>query len=336
MTCSTSTLARDAADIDLSVTKVGTPNPVQVGSPFDVHDRGPRCGRRRRDRCVVTDVPPAGHAASASPGCGEVAGTATCDVGAVGAGDDVALEIVVTPTTANPALVEPAAVDASTDRRCRNSATPQSRRRRREPRPRLWRRVDNTRGHAGHDPRADHDSDDDGDTLSAIGSGLAGLGHVLVHGTSCMYTPAATPTAPTRHVHGERRPRRNRHGGGTVTITPVDDPPVLAPVGDQVVAESATSVVTISAADVDGDPRTSHDRQRRRLPRSSTTVTHGQLTLRPGFEDAGRHGPVTITVTSAGATRAGSSPSPSPTSTGPRQPQRSRWRRTRTCRSPSP
>ena len=41
-----------------------------------------------------------------------------------------------------------------------------------------------------------------------------------------------------------------------MTITPVDDPPVLAPVGDQVVAEGATSVVTISAADADGDPRT--------------------------------------------------------------------------------
>lgn len=38
-----------------------------------------------------------------------------------------------------------------------------------------------------------------------------------------------------------------------LTITPVNDAPVLAPIGDQTVAEGALLSVTVSASDVDGD-----------------------------------------------------------------------------------
>ena len=197
------TLCPDAAGIDLSVTKVGTPNPVQVGSPLTYTITVHNVGDADATGVVVTDVLPAGVTlASASPGCDEVAGTVTCDVGTVGAGDDVAREIVVTPTTANPALVNTAAVDASTDPTpADNSATatvvvvgggnhdPRA----------VADACDDTRGHAGHDPRADQRQRRR--RRHPLGHRVRPRrpGHVLVHRHELrVHAGCRTPTAPTR------------------------------------------------------------------------------------------------------------------------------------------
>ena len=89
----------------------------------------------------------------------------------------------------------------------------------------------------------------------------------------------------------------------SITVNSVNDPPVLAPIGVQVLDEGMTMNVTISASDPDGDLLTLSASG---LPAFATLADNGDgtglLTLTPGFDDVGDYPGVEITVSDGGLT----------------------------------
>ncbi|MDW7710102.1 MAG: Ig-like domain-containing protein [Deferrisomatales bacterium] len=83
----------------------------------------------------------------------------------------------------------------------------------------------------------------------------------------------------------------------TITVTDVDRPPVLAPIGNKTVAEGSLLNFTVSAADPDGDPVTITTSA---LP-TGATFDGTTFSWTPGFTQAGSY-PVTFTATAGGLT----------------------------------
>jgi hypothetical protein len=79
----------------------------------------------------------------------------------------------------------------------------------------------------------------------------------------------------------------------TITVTDVNRPPVLDPIGNRTVAEGATLTFTATATDPDSDPLTFSPAN---LPTGATLLGSGQFTWTPGFGAAGSYPNVTIGV----------------------------------------
>jgi uncharacterized repeat protein (TIGR01451 family) len=102
---------------DVSVTQTDTPDPVSVGQDVTYQLLVGNGGPSVAQNVVVTDSVPAGTSfVSATPSqgsCGEAAGIVTCALGALGVGDTVTIDVVVT-TAANGTITNDAAVATST------------------------------------------------------------------------------------------------------------------------------------------------------------------------------------------------------------------------------
>ena len=94
----------------------------------------------------------------------------------------------------------------------------------------------------------------------------------------------------------------------TINVTPANQPPVLAPIADQTIAENATGSIAVNATDPDGDVVTLlfyGASVGDPLPAFVTPDYPGgiggsaTLDLAPGFSDAGTY-PITVVATSAG------------------------------------
>ncbi|MGQ0678380.1 MAG: choice-of-anchor P family protein [Actinomycetota bacterium] len=104
-TATTTTTVNPIPMADLSVTKTDSPDPVQVGDELTytvtVTNNSPTTGATG---VVAEDTLPAGvtfvSAVSTIGSCAEAAGTVTCDIGNLGAGQSAVITIKVTPTAA--------------------------------------------------------------------------------------------------------------------------------------------------------------------------------------------------------------------------------------------
>ena len=81
-------------------------------------------------------------------------------------------------------------------------------------------------------------------------------------------------------------------GSVTVTITVVNDAPVLAPIGGRTVMETANVSITPTATDVDEDALTFTTGA---IP-AGASFLNGVFSWTPGYDQAGNH-PVTFKVT---------------------------------------
>ena len=136
-------------------------------------------------------------------------------------------------------------------------------------------------------------TDQDGDTVTFSATSDTNNVTVSVIGDQLTMTPAAnwngvaviTVTADDGN-------------GGTdvedffLTVTPVNDPPVLSPIGDRTTPEDTPKTITVSASDVDGDNITYTATSSN--PNVTCTVNGDQLTMTPAGNWTGTS---TITVT---------------------------------------
>jgi len=101
---------------DLALTQTATPNPITAGQPLTYNLNVTNDGPGAATAVTVTDVLPGGatfvSAAAAQGSCTTSAGTVTCALGTLNAGQAVALTIVVRPATAG-ALSNTATVNAT-------------------------------------------------------------------------------------------------------------------------------------------------------------------------------------------------------------------------------
>jgi hypothetical protein len=142
-----------------------------------------------------------------------------------------------------------------------------------------------------------NDSDVDGGTLAIESVAQGAHGAAVINGTSVTYIPAADWFGEDSFGYTVS----DGQGGTdtatvTVTVTSVNDPPVLNPVGNQVVAEGAELVIVLGATDPDtGDA----------LTYSASNVPDGAVwnagtatfTWTPGYDQAGSWAGVRFEVT---------------------------------------
>ncbi len=146
-----------------------------------------------------------------------------------------------------------------------------------------------------------NDTDPDGDALTVSAAGPAAHGAVEVTGGAVRYTPEpdfnGTDVFPYTVTDGTAEAAATV----SVTVSPVGDPPVLAPIGDQTVAEGQVLRVDLSAADPDGDALAFGAEG---LPAFCSLEDHGDgtaaLRCAPGQGDAGEYS-ITVRVTDDGS-----------------------------------
>ncbi|MEE9293850.1 MAG: CFI-box-CTERM domain-containing protein [Phycisphaerae bacterium] len=105
-----------ANDTDVSVTESGSPDPVTVGSSLTYTITVANAGPGAATGVTLTDTLPAGVTfVSAAPSQGSCSGTSTvtCDLMTVIDGVNATVTLIVTPTTANPALSNTASVSGN-------------------------------------------------------------------------------------------------------------------------------------------------------------------------------------------------------------------------------
>ena len=146
-----------------------------------------------------------------------------------------------------------------------------------------------------------NDTDADGDTLTAV------LVSGVTHGTlalnangSFAYTPATNYSGPDSFTYRARDGSLDSNVVTvSLTVTPVNDAPVLAPIGTQTVAEDSVLTFVVSATHIDGGP----------LVYSTTALPAGAafdpstrtFSWRPGFDQAGTPDPQVTFIVSDGA-----------------------------------
>ncbi|HEY3281768.1 MAG TPA: Ig-like domain-containing protein, partial [Armatimonadota bacterium] len=131
-------------------------------------------------------------------------------------------------------------------------------------------------------------TDPDGDTLTyAI---VAPPAHGTLTGTApnLTYTPAANYNGPDSFSFSVRDPAQaTSQAAVSITVTPVNDPPVLTVPGTQTGSEGQTLSFTVSATDVDGDALTLSASG---LPTGATfTAATGVFSWTPSFSQAGSY-----------------------------------------------
>lgn len=90
-----------AVQADLSLAMSDTPDPVLVGSNVTYSASVTNNGPSLATGVTMTDMlPTSASLVSASPGCNEVAGTVTCNVGNLASGNTVSVTVIVNVTTA--------------------------------------------------------------------------------------------------------------------------------------------------------------------------------------------------------------------------------------------
>ncbi len=146
-----------------------------------------------------------------------------------------------------------------------------------------------------------NDADPDGDPLAVTSAGPAAHGTVQVTGGAVRYTPDpdfnGTDTFPYAVTDGTAEATATV----TVSVSPAPDPPVLAEIPDQGVAEGQVLQVTLSATDPDGDALAFGATG---LPAFCSMEDRGDgtaaLRCAPGQGDAGTY-TVTVRVTDDGS-----------------------------------
>lgn len=102
-----------------------------------------------------------------------------------------------------------------------------------------------------------NDTDADGNALTAVlvNGPTNVLSFTLNSNGSFSYTPKANFNGTDSFTYKARDPSNAESNVATVTITvnPVNDPPVLSPIGNKTVKEGESLQFTVSGADVDGD-----------------------------------------------------------------------------------
>ena len=146
-----------------------------------------------------------------------------------------------------------------------------------------------------------NDSDADGDPLTAV------LVSDVSHGTlllkpdgSFTYTPAANYTGSDSFTYkASDGSLESNVVAVSLTVTPVNDAPVLAPIGDKTIAEDSVLTFTVSATDVDGNPLTYATTV---LPAGATFNPDTHIfSWRPGFDQAGTLNPQVTFIVNDGA-----------------------------------
>ena len=98
-------------------------------------------------------------------------------------------------------------------------------------------------------------TDVDGDALTY--TVVNGPAHGVLSGTApgLTYTPAPTTTARQLHLQGQRRTADSAAATVSITVTPVNDPPV-ANAQAVTTAEDTALAITLTGSDADGNPLT--------------------------------------------------------------------------------
>ena len=136
--------------------------------------------------------------------------------------------------------------------------------------------------------------DPDGDALTFVVTAQPAHGTLSGDGASLTYTPAPNYNGPDSFVYTASDGALTSEAATvSLVVTPVADPPVLASVGDQTVAEGALLMFTLTGSDPDGDTLTYGSSA---LPAgASLDASSGVFNWTPDFEQAGSY-TVTFTV----------------------------------------
>ncbi|MHC4637759.1 MAG: putative Ig domain-containing protein, partial [Planctomycetota bacterium] len=146
-------------------------------------------------------------------------------------------------------------------------------------------------------------SDPDGDNLtysaSSLPTGATFDPLTQVFTWTPDYTQAGSYPGVTFTVIDDGTPSLNDSEAITITVNDVNQPPVLAPIGDKTVDEAQLLQFTVTASDPDGNNLTYSASN---LPTGATFDPLTQVfTWTPGYDDAGTYPSVTFTVTDDGA-----------------------------------
>ncbi len=131
-------------------------------------------------------------------------------------------------------------------------------------------------------------------TLSATSSNPVVIPNPTVSGTTHSYTPVANQSGSATITVTATDGQAANHTTTktfTVTVTPINDPPVLAPIGARTVNEGELLTFTLSGSDADGDALTYSATP---LP-TGAVLSGSTFSWTPTFEQAGSYNP-TFTV----------------------------------------
>ena len=141
----------------------------------------------------------------------------------------------------------------------------------------------------------DGSSEEDGTVIEGGGSGTVSGSHV--------YTSEGSYTVQVCVIDNDDDFERPICDTFVVTVAPGNDPPVLSPIGNQVMNEGATLNVSVTATDPESDPIAL---MASNLPLFAAFTDNGDgtgtLSLAPGFDDAGVYSDVKITASDGGST----------------------------------
>ena len=135
-------------------------------------------------------------------------------------------------------------------------------------------------------------ADPDGDTLTFAWSQTSGPAVTLVGGTTATPTftaPSVTAATPLVFLLTVSDGQASASDSVTITVVPVNHPPILDPIGDKTVQVGATLAFTVSGTDPDGDPLTFSATP---LPNAAFDPVTRTFSFTP---DAAQVGPVNVT-----------------------------------------